>query len=77
MRCLLQILGQEGSSYIFVCLSTGDEALKGFMELVWWEICALAKKVGRYGEGVSIYFGSRGVIIIFLGCGAEAEHDPG
>ena len=77
MCCLLQILGQEGSPYISVCLSTGDEALKGFMELFWWEICALAKKVGWYGKGISIYFGSRGVVVIFFGRGSEAEHDPG
>ena len=77
MCCFLQILGHEGISYILVCLSTGNEALEGFMELCWWEIFALTKKVGWHGKGISIYFGSRGVVVIFFGRGSKPEHDPG
>ena len=73
----LQILGHEGVSYVLVCLSAGNEALEGFVELCWREICALTKEVGWHSKGVSINFGSRGVVVIFLGRSSKSEHDPG
>ena len=62
---------------MLVRLSAGYEALEGFMELGRREVWALAKEVGWHGKGISINFVSRGVVVIFLGCCPETEHDPG
>ena len=43
----------------------------------WREVWALTKEIGWHGKGVSINFGSRGVVVIFLGHSSKSEHDPG
>ena len=42
----------------------------------WGEVGALAEEISWNSEGIAVDFSSWGVVIIVLGCCAEAEHDP-